>query len=138
ENIQDFWRRWHMTLTAWLGDYVFVPLRMAVRQWGQTGLVFAIGLNMLAIGIWHGPRWTYVVFGLIHAGYLIGSTVLQKRRKRFFQRHQTLKAVHSVTGPIVTFHMVVASFVFFRAASLGDAFYILSHAVSGVVRTALH
>src|SRR5262249_11783766 len=57
-NIQDFWRRWHMSLTTWLGDYVFTPLRMAMRNWGDFGLVIAIAINMLAIGVWHGARWT--------------------------------------------------------------------------------
>ncbi|MGH3056472.1 MAG: MBOAT family O-acyltransferase, partial [Gaiellaceae bacterium] len=58
ENIQDFWRRWHMTLTSWIGDYIFTPLRMGLRGWGQAGLVASLAINMVAIGVWHGPRWT--------------------------------------------------------------------------------
>jgi alginate O-acetyltransferase complex protein AlgI len=136
ENIADFWRRWHMTLTSWLGDYVFTPLRMALRDWGQAGLIGSLAINMVAIGVWHGPRWTYVVFGLLHAAYLIGSTLTQRRRKKFLQRHRMLSWLHTFSGPLVTFNMVVASFVFFRAATLGDAFFILAQAGRGIVRAA--
>ncbi len=137
ENIQDFWRRWHITLTTWLGDYVFTPLRMALRDWGQWGLILSLSINMLAIGIWHGPRWTFVVFGALQAFYLIVSSLTLRPRKRFLQHHAALQGLHEVFGPLVTFHMVVASFVWFRAESLADAWYILGHAGRGLAGAAL-
>jgi len=129
ENIQDFWRRWHITLTTWLGDYVFLPLRMALRERGQAGLVLSLFVNMVAIGIWHGAQWSFVVFGVLQASYMIGSTLSHRRRKKFLQRHPALARAHRFFGPLVTFHMVVASFVFFRAASAGDGVYILGQAL---------
>lgn len=138
ENIAEFWRRWHMTLTNWLGDYVFTPLRMALRGWGQTGLILSLGINMVAIGIWHGPRWTYVLFGLMHAAYLIGSSLTARRRKRALQKYPLFRYAHRFTGPLITFHMVVASFVVFRAESPGDAWYVLSGSVGGIVAALWH
>jgi len=133
ENIQDFWRRWHMTLTNWLGDYVFLPLRMALRERGQAGLVLSLFINMVAIGVWHGANWSFVVFGVLHASYMIGSTLSQRSRKKRLQRNPTLARVHRFVGPLVTFHMVVVSFIFFRAASAADGFYILSRALAAPV-----
>jgi alginate O-acetyltransferase complex protein AlgI len=138
ENIAEFWRRWHMTLTTWLTDYVFTPLRMVLREWGQTGLILSLGINMLAIGIWHGPRWTYVMFGMMHAAYLIGCSVTARRRKRALQKYPLLSYAHRLTGPVITFHMVVASFVVFRAESLSDAWYVLSRSAGGIVAAVWH
>src|SRR5215470_7081504 len=74
ENIQEFWRRWHMTLTGWVRDYLFTPVRMALRNWGQWGLAASLMVNMVAVGIWHAPLLTFVVFGLIHGTYVFVST----------------------------------------------------------------
>ena len=122
-----------MTLTNWLGDYLFTPLRMALRGWGQAGLVTSLAINMLAIGVWHGASWTYVVFGLIHAGFLILSSFTLRRRKKLLQRSAAWSNAHTVIGPLVTFHLVVASLVFFRASSVSDAWYVLQHACGGLV-----
>jgi alginate O-acetyltransferase complex protein AlgI len=133
ENIQEFWRRWHMTLTGWLTDYLFTPLRMGFRSLGQLGLVISLVINMVAIGIWHGAAWTFVVFGLIHAAYMTAFVLTQKQRKRLLQRRPLLRQVHAVVGPLVTFNLVVISLVVWRAASLTDGWYILSHAAHGLV-----
>src|SRR5262249_54419143 len=113
ENIQDFWRRWHMTLTSWLREYVFTPLHLALRNWGQAGLIVSLAINMLAIGLWHGPRLTYVMFGLIHAAYLIGSSLTLRGRTKWLRSRPLLRRAHAVVGPLVTFNMVVLSFVLF-------------------------
>ncbi len=133
DNIQEFWRRWHMTLTGWLTDYVFMPLRMAFRSWGELGLVLSLIINMVAVGVWHGAAWTFVVFGLIQAAYMTASVLTQKRRKRLLQRRPMLRRLHVVLGPLMTFNVVVLSLIIWRAANLTDAWYILSHAVQGVL-----
>ena len=65
-NIADFWRRWHISLTSWLTDYVFTPLNFQFRRWYKLGIILAIIINMIIVGIWHGANWTYIVFGLYH------------------------------------------------------------------------
>ncbi|MSP56572.1 MAG: MBOAT family protein [Myxococcales bacterium] len=126
-NIQEFWRRWHMTLSSWLTDYVFTPLRMSLRNYGDWGLVLAVVANMLAIGIWHGASWTFVAFGLINAMYVSVSALTLKARNRWFKTRPLLARARKLIDPVVTFHMVVAAFAVFRAGSLTDAGYILTH-----------
>jgi alginate O-acetyltransferase complex protein AlgI len=133
ENIQEFWRRWHMTLTGWLSEYLFTPLRMASRGWGQAGLVVSIVINMVAIGLWHGAAWTFAVFGLIHATYMVASSLTMRQRKRLLVRWRGWQYVHAVLGPLITFNMVAASLVFFRAASVTDAWHVVRGAAAGLV-----
>lgn len=70
-NIADYWRRWHMSLTSWLTEYVFTPLSIMFRNYGKGGLILAIIINFTLIGIWHGANWTYILFGLLHGCYFI-------------------------------------------------------------------
>ena len=63
-NIAEFWRRWHISLTGWLTDYVFIPLNIKFRDLGNFGMALAIIINMVLVGMWHGANWTYAVFGL--------------------------------------------------------------------------
>ncbi len=132
ENIQEFWRRWHMSLTNWVRDYVFIPLRMALRNWGHFGLVLSIFVNMVLVGLWHGPWLTFIVFGLVHGAYVYGSAQTFRARKAFYGRVPALKAMHVVTGPLITFHMLYATLPFFRAGSLPDAWSSVRKCVAGV------
>lgn len=63
-NIAEFWRKWHISLTSWLTDYVFTPLCIKFRNLGNFGVIMAIIINMILVGMWHGANWTYAVFGL--------------------------------------------------------------------------
>jgi alginate O-acetyltransferase complex protein AlgI len=120
-NIQEFWRRWHMTLSFWLVDYLFTPLWHSLRNWRTFGLTVAILANMLAIGLWHGARWTFVVFGLLNGILMTVSVLSRKRRSALFNNRPRLQALRGVTSRIVTFHVVAAFFVFVRADSLSTA-----------------
>ena len=70
-NIAQYWSRWHMTLTSWLTDYVFMPLNIKLRDWGTNGTIAAIMLNMTFIGMWHGADWTFFLFGIYHGLWYI-------------------------------------------------------------------
>jgi alginate O-acetyltransferase complex protein AlgI len=130
-SISDFWRRWHMSLTNWLVDYVFVPLRMATRQTGTFGLVLSITVNMVAIGIWHGLTAGYFVFGLLNAGYLVVDA-LTSRRAKFFKRNPGWNRAGTWLGWLLTFHLILIAEVFFRARRLSDAFWLLGHLQIGL------
>jgi alginate O-acetyltransferase complex protein AlgI len=132
-NIQDFWRRWHITLTDWVRRYVFIPLHMTLRDFGRVGLLIAIAANMLAIGIWHGARWNYVIFGAIMACYVGGSALTLRERDKFFARHPRLARVRRYAGPLLTLHMMVAALVVFRAETFGKALAILRGFAVGFV-----
>lgn len=131
-SISDYWRRWHMSLTTWLGDYVFTPLRMATRRFGNAGLVFSITVNMIAIGLWHGIAWGYFIFGAVHAAYLSVDALTMRRRAQFFKLHPALDRPCTILGCILTFHLAAIALVFFRAQTPADAAGLLSHLLSGL------
>ena len=126
-NPSEFWRRWHITLTTWLTDYVFTPVRWGTRELGDAGLVLSLSLNMILIGLWHGFRWNYVLFGALHALYLSVDALTLSFRRRYYRRHVTANRLTNWIGPVVVFHLVAFSFVFFRAQTLTDCLYLLSH-----------
>lgn len=135
-NLQEYWRRWHMSLTSWLADYLFTPLRMALRDRGQLGMSLALVINMVAIGVWHGLTWTYAAFGLFHGVALVVSVLTLKRRDAFFRRSPALSRVRAWTAPLITFHLVVLGLVIFRATSLASALEYLAH-LSGLAPSAV-
>jgi alginate O-acetyltransferase complex protein AlgI len=112
-NIQVFWRRTHMSLTTWLTDYLFTPLRMSFRRLGTTGLCLAIFINLTAIGLWHGLTWTFLIYGAIHGVYMIVSVLTMKRRNAFFHDRPALAQLRKFIAPIATFHLVVFTYIFF-------------------------
>ncbi|HWD89043.1 MAG TPA: MBOAT family O-acyltransferase [Mucilaginibacter sp.] len=123
QNIAEFWRKWHISLTSWLTDYVFTPLSIAFRDYGKAGLIMAILINFTLIGIWHGPNWTFVLFGFLHGCYYIPLIVrgtLNKRKKlqkgRLFPSFTEFR---NITG---TFILVMLTFVIFRSDSIPQAF----------------
>jgi alginate O-acetyltransferase complex protein AlgI len=123
----EYWRRWHITLTLWLTDYVFTPLRMSTRQLGKVGLVLSLTINMVLIGLWHGFQWTFAVFGLVHALYLSVDALSAGVRRRYYKQHPFADSLSAKIGPLTTFHLVAVAFVCFRARTLGDIVFIGHH-----------
>ena len=128
-SLPEFWRRWHMSLTSWLTDYLFTPLRMALRDFGQAGLALAIMVNMLAIGVWHGLSLTYAAFGLFNGLALAASALTLSRRTAFYRTRPRLSKVRAVLAPVVTFHLFAASLILFRANSMASALGYFAHLV---------
>jgi alginate O-acetyltransferase complex protein AlgI len=121
-NIQDFWRRWHMSLTRWLTDYVFMPVRMSTRRLGNAGLVLSIVMNLLLIGIWHGLTWTYAAFGLFHGVFMSVSALTLKGRNDFFAKTpSSVRKLRYFLGIVVTYLLVSFSQVFFQARTMSFA-----------------
>lgn len=125
-SIADFWRRWHMSFSRWILDYIFKPLQMAWRDHGQAGAALALIITFLVSGIWHGARGTFIVWGLVHGIYLAASTYYRPYQKKLhhrlgLQNSRWLKGVQ--IG--ITFNLVCLAWVFFRANGLGQAWYVL-------------
>jgi hypothetical protein len=129
-NISQYWRRWNMTLTNWLSDYVFMPLRMATRGFGNLGLVFSLMVNMILIGLWHNLSWTFLVFGVLHGIFLSVDALTAKTRSKFFKSHLELDRAGNWIGVVVTFHLVALAMVFVRADSLSNAWDVLSRVLT--------
>ena len=125
-NIQEMWRRWHMSLTSWVTDYLFTPLSMSLRGLGQTGVVLCIMLNMLIIGLWHGLTPNFLVFGLVQ-GVFVSITALTvtslRRRRRAGAKPASGGARWPVAlaGMILTFALMSFSMIFFHSPTWGEA-----------------
>ena len=131
-TVGEFWRRWHITLTSWLTDYVFLPLRMATRTLGNLGLVLSLFVNTVLIGLWHNIDWSFALFGAVHGAYLSVEALTARMRKRFFKSHPAAGRAADWIAPLITFHLVAASFVIFRADNWRNSLYLLSHLGQGI------
>jgi D-alanyl-lipoteichoic acid acyltransferase DltB (MBOAT superfamily) len=127
-NIAEYWRRWHISLTSWLTDYVFSPLSIRFRDWGNRGLIVSILITFVLIGAWHGARWTFVVFGLYH-GLLYIPLMLNgsffKKSKLKSQGRWNLPAGKDFRQMTGTFLLVALGLILFRAESLNDFAHML-------------
>lgn len=122
-NVADFWRRWHISLTSWLTDYVFMPLNVRFRNWGNWGIILAIIINMVVVGMWHGANWTFAVFGLYN-GLLFIPLILSgsffKKKKQKVGKYG-LPAVSDLIRMVGTFMLVTFGLVVFRAKNTAEA-----------------
>jgi alginate O-acetyltransferase complex protein AlgI len=118
ENISDFWRRWHMSLSSWFRDYLFIPLGGSRRGTGRTTVNLVV--TMFLAGLWHGAAWTFVVWGLVHGTFLGGHALL---------RRAGLTPGSVALNRVITFALVCGAFVIFRSPSLGTAGDVLSSMV---------
>lgn len=127
QNVAEYWRRWHMSLTSWLTDYVFLPLNVHWRDWRKWGVISACTINMLLVGFWHGANWTFGLFGLYHALLfvpLILRGTMNKRRKIEW-RHGMLPAA-TLLRMAGTYLLVTLGMLVFRSASVGEVFSIIA------------
>lgn len=116
-NIADFWRRWHITLTSWLTDYVFMPLNIKFRDLGKWGIALAAFLNMMLVGLWHGANLTYLAFGVYH-GLLFCLLILIGKDR--VPKHTTW--YNRVIHVVLTGMLCVIGWVIFRAPDMPTAF----------------
>ena len=127
-NIQDFWRRWHISFTSWIADYVFTPLRMNLRSLGKPGLAICLFATFLLVGAWHGTGWTFIIFGLIHGVYMTVSTFTLRAKDSFWKKQNLLgKFWFTCARQLVTFGLVLFTLVFFRATSVTHALDVLKN-----------
>ena len=127
-SVADFWRRWHISFSRWILDYIFKPLQMQWRGWGTLGTAVALLVAFLVSGIWHGASWGFVVWGGLHGIYLALSVYWKPYQKKLHRRLGVTKSrLLTVWQVVVTFHLVCVAWIFFRVESLDDANYILFH-----------
>lgn len=123
-NLQDFWNRWHISLSSWLRDYLFLPLGGTLGSWGRTVRNFVI--TMLLGGLWHGAAWKFVFWGLLHGvGLAATFSWWQLGELRGVRRRRRPKLWRRVMGTVLTFHFVCFGWVFFRAESFAMAWAML-------------
>jgi alginate O-acetyltransferase complex protein AlgI len=132
ESISEFWRRWHISLSTWFRDYVYIPLggnRVAPGRWYLN-----LFLTFVISGLWHGANWTYIVWGALHGLFIILSAVSEEPRRlvRDLFRIERMPSVYKGIRMSTTFLLVCFAWIFFRANTLTDAQYIIAHLFSGL------
>lgn len=125
KTIKEFWGRWHISLSTWFKDYVYIPLggnRVPVNRW-----CFNILVVFLISGLWHGASLTFVVWGALHGCYFIFGELTQKVRVRMsnFIGLNKIPRFHNMLQTLVTCALVCLAWVFFRAKSIGVALYVI-------------
>jgi alginate O-acetyltransferase complex protein AlgI len=123
-NITDFWRRWHITLSRFLRDYLYIPL--GGSRLGPSRRYTNLMITMLLGGLWHGAGWTFVIWGGLHGIYLVINHAWHALRRRLGHDLSRSTWLGRVTGRSITFLAVVVGWVYFRAEDFGAANRILA------------
>ncbi|WP_187262628.1 MBOAT family O-acyltransferase [Pontibacter beigongshangensis] len=127
KSIREFWGRWHISLSTWFRDYLYIPLGgNRVLKWRWYYNLFIV---FLVSGVWHGANWTFIVWGALHGFYQVFGLMTAKKRDMLVQRlglnrHEGFYRCLQVG---TTFSLVCLAWVFFRANSISDAWYIINH-----------
>ena len=124
-SISEFWKRWHISLSTWFKDYLYVPLggnRVSIPRW-----YFNLMIVFLISGLWHGANWTFILWGALNGFYLVFGAITSKLRIRISRvtGAPKLPRLHRFVQIIVTFILCSFAWIFFRANSLSDSFHII-------------
>ncbi|RYY07325.1 MAG: MBOAT family protein, partial [Sphingobacteriaceae bacterium] len=128
KSLNEFWQRWHISLSSWFRDYLYIPLggnRVSILGW-----YFNLFIVFLISGLWHGASWTYVVWGALHGFYLIFALITKNVRNKI--NHAVFIGKNSFLPTLTTFLLVCFAWIFFRADNLQTAFYIAKNIFTGI------
>jgi len=130
-SVSEFWRRWHISLSTWFKDYLYLPMGGSRVPTGRhiLNLMVTFGVS----GLWHGANWTYVVWGLLNGTYLVAGWLTRDWRDRLFASvglypHTVVRKAIMVGS---TFLLTCLAWIVFRAENLNDAVYVVTHLLSG-------
>ncbi|NKJ42630.1 MBOAT family protein [Novosphingobium sp. SG720] len=123
-SLQDFWRRWHISLSSWLRDYLYIGAFGGSRQalWRTCLALFG---TMVLGGLWHGASWNFVIWGALHGGVLVAERLWQRARPAGWP------ALPAWAGTVITFHIVALGWIFFRCSEFSGAIAFLRGMVAG-------
>jgi D-alanyl-lipoteichoic acid acyltransferase DltB (MBOAT superfamily) len=129
-SVGEFWRRWHISLSTWFRDYVFIPL--GGSQVGQRRRMANLFIVFLVSGLWHGANWTFVIWGALHGFYIVAGILLLAWRERLWARlgGASRPRFRACVEVALTFHLVCLGWIFFRANTVSDAFHIVGSILS--------
>ncbi|EDS77455.1 probable poly(beta-D-mannuronate) O-acetylase [Clostridium botulinum C str. Eklund] len=127
KTIAEFWRRWHISLSTWFRDYLYIP--MGGNRVRKSRYYFNIFFTFLISGLWHGASWTFVVWGALHGVYQIIGYITKNIREKFVNiiGLSKIPKVHDFIKVVITFILVDFAWIFFRANSMSDAIYIIKN-----------
>ena len=136
-SVAEFWRRWHISLSTWFKDYVYISLggnRVSRPKW-----MFNLLVTFLISGLWHGASWTFVIWGGLNGLFQVTSYITRNIRARAVEilRLRRLPIIYSQLQVLITFIMISFTWIFFRANNMADAVHIISHIPEGLFSTAV-
>lgn len=125
KSISEFWGRWHISLSTWFRDYLYISLggnRVSVPRW-----FFNLFFVFLISGFWHGANWTFIIWGALHGFYLIAAILIEKAKGKVFgpSNVKDKSIFENALNITITFILVAVAWVFFRANTISDAIYII-------------
>jgi len=132
KSIKEFWSRWHISLSTWFRDYLYIPLggnRVVKWRW-----YYNLFIVFLVSGLWHGANWTFIVWGALHGFYQVFGILTAKPREVVVERLglNRNRTFYNVLQVGTTFSLVCLAWIFFRANNISDAWYITTHIFSGL------
>jgi D-alanyl-lipoteichoic acid acyltransferase DltB (MBOAT superfamily) len=129
KSFAEFWRRWHISLSNWLRDYLYYPLSLSFKNVSKFKLYFSLFITFVIIGLWHGANWTYVMFGVIHGFYMVIERGTESSRKAFTELIGLRKHVriHELMQTGIMFTLLTFSYIFFRSETVGKAWEFVSN-----------
>jgi D-alanyl-lipoteichoic acid acyltransferase DltB (MBOAT superfamily) len=131
-SVADFWRRWHISFSRWILDYIFKPLQIKWRDAKVTGVAAALMVTFVFSGFWHGVALTFVIWGALHGLYMAIAVLLKPWRNVLYDAiGMKNRSIRKVIQVVITFNLVAFAWIFFRANSIGDAAYIATHLFAG-------
>lgn len=123
-SVKEFWRRWHISLSTWFRDYLYIPL--GGNRVGKIRKQINLLVTFLISGLWHGANWTFVVWGGMHGiAQIVENAVLRKQKRDYTRWHKLCRV-------LIVFTFCTFAWIFFRARNVSDAFYILIHVFDGI------
>jgi D-alanyl-lipoteichoic acid acyltransferase DltB (MBOAT superfamily) len=135
KSISEFWSRWHISLSSWFRDYVYIPLggnRVARPRW-----YYNLFITFLLSGLWHGANWTFVIWGALNGFYLTFALVTKNARDSLSRAVglASRPRLHDTVKVLTTFALACFAWIFFRAHSLSDALHVIR---ASVARPTMH
>ncbi len=130
-SIADFWRRWHISLSTWLLDYLFRPLQMKYRDLRIWGNVIGLVVTFVLCGFWHGASWMFLFWGLLHGAYMAIALFLQRPKRALYDKlNLTNTRLLRFGQTFVNFHLLAISFIFFRMDNFESVMEVFSQIVT--------
>lgn len=124
-SIAELWRRWHISLIRWLTDYIYTPLAFSLRRKGMTGIVIALLITFLISGIWHGAKWTFIIWGLMQGVFLSIEAITSRKRISLESKHGlNKKSYYIFINIVLTYILFTSSLIFSRSENVHDALVI--------------
>ena len=132
KSISEFWKRWHISLSTWFKDYVYIPL--GGNRVGKSRHLLNLMITFTISGLWHGAKWTFVIWGILHGTYLVFSILTENIRKKIvnISKIKRIPFLYKIFRVLITFCLVCFAWVFFRANTFSDAIYIIQHMFVGI------